>query len=520
MATAHTMYSRRGSVLKKMLIVFAAIFTLVVLVVGAELFQALTAHPTITENYSKRVHDRMLERQRAIFGDGPNEYPRLEAPMTEAYAAYEWVRSQDAERQYDRDDPWPDPGFDMLLGNAKEGNLEYNDGLAEYYEDARTRAIAALYHWRDAGLFDRAAEIAKMERVAVPPSDGPVLEMLLPYLGAARRLNLAQAARLRMAAEAGDDAQAITAFEESLAMSRLTANQGYLICWLVGISMHDLAYEQLTAAIMLHPPTDERWLIAADAAIEREAGDRFPKLADVLENERLATADIVQRSYTKGGRFIPLAHARLIHYGELSSAAQRMVAFGNTRLSNITGRLYIDRDATDAWLDRALELDLAAANATGPDAIAAEREAKAFAQTATARNPIGGIGHDISNSLRSDRARRIRASGTRVQLAIERYRLRHGGAIPQTLDELGQLLPESLRTDPVMLAPWVYEPTPVTIDWQGTPLGQFQRPWPYTLRSAAFPGFEGQVPPIEDHPSYGLLITRPVSVFESTSDGG
>jgi hypothetical protein len=95
-----------------------------------------------------------------------------------------------------------------------------------------------------------------------------------------------------------------------------------------------------------------------------------------------------------------------------------------------------------------------------------------------------------------------------VLLAIERHRLRHG-AIPQTLEALGDLLPESLRTDPFTGQPWDYQPTPMTTRANGEPLEPNDTVWPYTLASRPLPGTTPQRPSEHD-PYEGILITTPV----------
>jgi hypothetical protein len=488
--------TRRGGVLKKLLVTLAILIGVVVLLVGYEAVLAVTSKPAITHNYSQEIHDRGLERQRAHFGDGLNQYPRFEEHMGEVYAANDWLKAQSDALPRDHDNPWPLIDFGIIRGTSEDPYREEGDNIPAYYAQAKQRAIDALDHWRDIGIFDRAADIATIERIAIPPVDGWIIEMLLPHLGASRQLARAQAARMRLAAQAGDHEQVQTAFEENLALARLTADQGFLICWLVGVAISDLSLSELADGLVLHPPTDERWLLDADAAIEREQMGLFPSLQLALENERLAVADIVQRVYTDSGRLMPqkiAGHA----------------IFGDSPLSNITARAYYDRQETDAWLDRAYELSIAAANAKGPDAAAADERAERFLDDIAWNNVVGdNFMIATHRSARTGRARQIRAAGTRVLLAIERHRLRHG-AIPQTLEALGDLLPESLRTDPFTGQPWDYQPTPMTTRANGEPLEPNDTVWPYTLASRPLPGTTPQRPSEHD-PYEGILITTPV----------
>ncbi len=503
--------THRGGILKNLLIALAIIIALVAVLVGVELYLSLTATPTISNNYSQQIHDRSLERQRALLGDGLNQYPRLEEHMKEVYKASDWLKEQSDALPRDYDNPWTLIDFSLLLGVSEDPYRQDNDNIEHYYEQAKQRALDALDHWRDIGIFDRAADIATLERIAIPPENGPILHTLLPYLGASRLLARAQAARMRVAAEAGDYAQVLTAFEENLALGRLTADQGPFICWLVAVAVDALTLNELANSLLLHPPADEQWLIAADAAIEREQFVLYPPLEHVMEYQRLTTADIIQRSYTTSGRFIPLDYARLMGSDYVDSAPAVLLPFGDTKFSNLSGRLFLDRDATDAWFDRAHELATIAANATGLGAIEADRTAKDFIEDHAFFNIIAADGFEVYRMVQTERTRLLSAAGTRVLLAIERYRLKYG-TIPQSLDDLGELLPESLRTDPFTEQPWDYAPTPLTTDYRGNPLDSNQRPWPYTLRSRPLPGAPTPARPLSNDPYQGILITTPVEV--------
>ena len=126
---------------------------------------------------------------------------------------------------------------------------------------------------------------------------------------------------------------------------------------------------------------------------------------------------------------------------------------------------------------------MTAAQATGQDMLAADVRLAGHLATADWRNPVGEAMLDPSRSNDIMRRSAIEVPGTRVMLAIERYRIRNNRRVPQSLDDLGDLLPEELRRDPVTEQEWVYAPTPTTVGWNRRPLDQDQEAWPYTLRS-------------------------------------
>jgi hypothetical protein len=188
-----------------------------------------------------------------------------------------------------------------------------------------------------------------------------------------------------------------------------------------------------------------------------------------------------------------------------------LTPFGDRNLSNIHGRLYMGRRATTIWFDGMFERMIAAADASSADAPTLDAEVSRYWDTADWRNPVAqGSAFQFGTARLVERRRRIQAAGTRVLLAVERYRLYHG-AVPTSLDDLGDLLPEALRTDPYTGQPWQYDPTPTTTTADGAPLLPGNHAWPYTLRSQSLPGFTPNPP--EDRgldPRSGVLITTPI----------
>lgn len=498
---------RRGGILKGMLIATLAVVTIVVIMVGFVLFQAVTAKPTISTNYSTVIHDRNLEAQRAIAGPGLNQFPTFESVMLEIERANEWLAQQNRSMQTDPDDPWAYVSFDQLY-------LVPDEGTPEQFDRARQRARDALDEWRRRGIFERTAELATLERTTRPPTEGGLDNFTIPHLGTSRGLARAQAARAHEAARADDAQQWLTTIEEMFVLGRQVAELGFLIDWLVGIAVSSLAQAALLDTLLLYPIEDDAALERLQMIVEREVFDRPLGLWHVMLNERSFAADFVQRSYTDNGngngRFIPLAHARLI--GEdPTGTATALTPFGDTKLSNAHGMLFLDRRSADTWLDGAWDLIQAAAQASGQDAAAADRALDEYYDTADWRNPIASTNAHFVNVMQGDRRYRIQAAGVLVVLAIERYRLRNDGAVPETLDQLGDLLPEPLRRDPFTEQPWIYEPTPMTSDDDGEALRDGARAWPYTVRSRPLPRYEAEHDWSRTDPYLGILITSPIN---------
>ncbi|MFI4916102.1 MAG: hypothetical protein ACIAS6_06300 [Phycisphaerales bacterium JB060] len=503
--------ARRGGVLARLLIAIAIVLLLAVILASVEVLAAVKAAPRVTTNYGQRTHDRILERQRALHGAGPNQWPRFAEILDKVEEGRNHLDRQNEAYRSAANDPFPVIDFYIIRG-------PYDDpaayGMADYYARARQRGVDVFNHWRDIGVFDASADLPGLHRVVMPADPAPGVESPIEELSLSRSLARALAARMRLAAESGDTAQRLSALEEGAALARIMAGSGTMLGWLTSYAVEPLAVVSFLDDAFLYP-LDDATLAAADAAIERELIDHFPTLADIMANERDAALDHVQRVYTARGRFIPLAHARLSYTYDINQAPDELLPFGDSRLSNLHARMFIDRDAATAWINEAYDLADAAATATGADAAAADTALAANYSAPTWRNPARDIGLKPTQTIQIARRRAIQVAGWRVMLAIERYRLAHDGAPPQTLADLGDLLPNHLRVDPFTGQPWHYEPTPpppATAGWNNQPLGDHQTTWPYTLASRPLPGFETATPPFPNHPNTGVRITSPIEL--------
>lgn len=503
--------SRRGAILAKLGVTIAVVLLALVILVIAEVIAAVNAKPSITVDYGQRIHDRILERQRAARGDGPNQWPRFIEIMELVEAGLNDFAQRNEAYQPDANDPFPVIDFSIIRGPYDDPAAYGMADLGVYYAEARQRGIEALDHWRDIGVFEASADLPDLHPIVMPADEAPAVESPFEELRLSRALARAIGARMRLAAETGDTAGRMRAFEEGAALARILADSGSLLGWLTANAIESLAVHCFMQDAYLFP-IDDATLAAADAVIRRELVDSYATLADAMANERDAALDHVQRVYTASGRFIPLAHARLCYTYDINDAPEELLPLGDTGLSNVHSRLFIDRDAATAWINDAYDLADAAATATGTDAVAGDTALKAHYAAPTWRNPACDISLEPHRIIEMARRRDIQIAGWRVMLAIERYRLAHDGNPPATLADLGDLLPESLRTDPFTGQPWRYEPIAQTTGWNNQPLGVHEVALPYTLASRPLPGFETATPEFFNHPDTGVLITMPVEL--------
>ncbi len=511
----HKPVSRRGGILAKLVISIAIVVLVIVILAIAELLAAVNATPSITTNYGQRIHDRILERQRDLRGDGLNQWPRFAEIMEKVEEGRNDLTNRNETFQPVADDPFTYIDFWIIRGPRDEPSAYGVSAVAGHYARARQRGIEALDHWHDIGVFDASADLPDLHRIVMPVDEAPAVESPIDELGLSRALARALVARMRLASESGEHAERVLVLEQGAALARIMADSGSLLGWLTAYGVEALMVDCFLHDVYLFP-TNDASLAAADAAIERELADAYPTLADVMANERDAALDHVQRVYTATGRFIPLAHARLCFTYDISDAPEELLPLGDSKFSNIHSRLFIDRDAATAWINEAYDLADAAATATatatGTDAIAADIALNAHYTAPTWRNPAKDIGLEPNRIIESGRRRNIQVAGGRVMLAIERYRLAHDGTPPATLADLGDLLPQTLRTDPFTGQPWLYEPTASTTGWNNRSLDAHEVAWPYTLASRPLPGFETATPKFFNHPDTGVLITMPIEL--------
>lgn len=214
------------------------------------------------------------------------------------------------------------------------------------------------------------------------------------------------------------------------------------------------------------PARDDAWLESLDNRIQRFRA-RFAPATHVIMGDRFTTLDSLSRMHTAGGRLDRRGSRQW-------DGVMDAVGFDQSRYR---GPL----EDSLAWLDRFTEAADASARATGANI----PQADAALESAHAAFVDLGIGPgerwpalmitltEYAQPIAWERHTRIAAAGTRVVLAIERYRLANGQP-PASLVELGDLLSDGLEVDPVTEQPWEYR----RIDER------------YTLASRMLPGYE------------------------------
>ncbi|MDX2131383.1 MAG: hypothetical protein SFY69_04960 [Planctomycetota bacterium] len=339
------------------------------------------------------------------------------------------------------------PSFGALYDRSVSGQAHVD----ERNERGRVLAIDLLGQYRAAGVFDKLDEMATrpfaVRPITLPPG-APSLGMLLPELGVAREFARINAGRMTLALADEDEREWVSAYESSLAMSRILKSQILLLDWLVAFAIEALAFERLKDFVASRP--DAGTVQAAEGAFVRQQS-HLPS-SSMIEGERLVQQDTIAWVFEDPSR------VRL----ERWSRPLKAISFGSHLPS---GRLGTYRSNL-----RAMDLRFAVLRGkieTEPHertALAPADETNLLLMALLAPTPDRLIAPSTMAALHR--------RATRIMLALERSRLATG-AYPATLAELDGLDADTLR-DP----------------WSGKTLGYRREGGGYVLYSAAADGVD------------------------------
>lgn len=435
-------------------------------------------------NYAQRLFEESLARQRAVMGETANDWTAFQDVMARLEPFLE--QNAQGDREAMRNEPDNDAaglGMTTIYKIAREENRRN-------YEAERQRALSMLHELREAGMFEITGELPSIA-VSMPPLENEPLDFTIhKFASRARALARIQFARMRVAE--GDDAERLAALSETLALARLVAWNGSILDWLVGKSMAQEATGEFLLSLLLYPATSDEALEQADRLIALEGIQRPPSFDLALLAGKYSVLDLIERTHDRNGRFVR---------NDVSESALMWVDESEFEAP------FASRDELSAWMDDLCARIQAAADATGEQAIGVFDSVRDLYESHP-NSPLAEFAPP-PNIVLIEQDTRIDLIGARVVIAVERYRLRHDGTLPDSLEDLGPLLPEEVRTDPLSRTPWVYAAAPMTADVENRPLGQGAVAWPYSLRSAPLPGLE----PAAHHrlnPNRGVPITRSI----------
>ena len=182
------MHLRSGRVLIRLLLLLAVAVGVGVLLACVEVFGALGARPAVTTDYGQRIHDDIMERQRAVHGEGSNQWPRFARILDHVKPGERDLQRRSDALRPDPNDPYAYVGFDLILAPYDDPYREDSAQDGVFYERARQRGIEALNAWRAMGIFEHTPDLPELERVVLPPISRPAVEQSHPELGLTRHL--------------------------------------------------------------------------------------------------------------------------------------------------------------------------------------------------------------------------------------------------------------------------------------------------------------------------------------------
>ena len=326
------------------------------------------------------------------------------------------------------------PGLGVAVGFDKD--YSPRDRLAFHGPDAEAPTM-------DASPRSRAEQLAEEWLIGV----------LLPHLGPMRKSARLLAVDTRYAVVQGDAPRVVANLQAMLGLARQSAEPPFLINALVGISIHNLACEELQNVLAKHPDA------LSDTQLQ-QLSHRFaafsPRAMTRIDGERMFMYDTLQRMYTDDG------HGN----GRVTNEGMRLMGYmGFTLGSNSPEQPWLASAVGNAAMPASLLVIASRKDMREKyDGLMSQLESD-YAQPMR-EHPANSWEGVFENSTLRERMRypllyqlmpaldairrtvgrsEAQQEGALIALALELYRREHGGW-PETLDAL---VPKFLPTLPV-----------------------------------------------------------------------
>jgi len=318
------------------------------------------------------------------------------------------------------------------------------------------REREAILRLREAGVFEKSTRFAdSAPGLARRQHSGMLIGLLLPELSTARQFAQARLASATFALEEGDHAEAAQAYREIFAIAHTLGLQETLISWLVDVAISTMALNELRAVLNEHD-FDEPFLHSILDALNRY---EMPPVAHALESERIAFLDTVQWMFSDNGEgdgyLLPSGSQQLTGIMGAPMADPGMPAFVTAFFARF--QLATRAETVTAYHDMMDDI-IAAANKprTEREGALDAHEAALDAMARDRRNIlIAALMPAVARVIDSDHIARVMFEGTRLFVAVELFRARHG-RLPESLDDLTPDILPQLPADLTHGGPFVY----------------------------------------------------------------
>lgn len=429
--------SRKKKPVYRLRNVILAIVLLIGLAIGREVYLALTATPGSSENFPAKVAALIEESQ-------PPGVPPESPDAFEILSRVIPIES-DMHAPYRAGPQLPNGHYpiDYTALRGPQSRKFYGAALETIQANSR-KMIEDLRATEFYSLLDEAA--AARRAVRPTPLSGDVIGFLLPHLGKYRNLARLNSARMYLAHQSGDESELARAFEHGLAPGRVAGHGSFLIEYLVGVAIHALMVSELREELV-ERPVSEQTLLKLLAVMDRQ---ELPSMRWAIEGERLGTLDTIQWTHTDDGKGSGrLIVSKVSSLGPMLASGDNILeGAGAWRILNIAGAAFPSKAAS---VRRANEFyDAAQAAIALPhyqrNTASADLEAMAEAipkRYILLRMMLPAWGKAIQSMDQIE----CQWQGTKVMLAIEIYRQRHGRP-PASLDELVPGILPHLPKDP------------------------------------------------------------------------
>ncbi len=309
------------------------------------------------------------------------------------------------------------------------------DGTTD--ESNRLRVEAAFEYLRMHGAFDATVCLPQLEGALrdYDPST-PLIAVLMPELGATRSMTRFQTLRLDKAIVANDVNAATAAVRESLAASRILAQQGGMFDTLVSLAARQMLAKQITRRAVCGDLSPQ----LADALLVELLHDRHSySLVRAVSSERLTVLDTLQHVYTDDGTGDGYAIVHeILRLQDPESNPSRWV--------NISGPFLASRKVVEAEVNAYFDCLTAAADMPFQQRIGLDLNPQRSLGDSINYIVLELLSMDLAKAARTRDQSEASYNAALIACAAEVFRGRHG-QYPATLADLKDLLPPSATKD-------------------------------------------------------------------------
>lgn len=330
-------------------------------------------------------------------------------------------------------------------------NADIDNVLAGTATAAENRSVELQYNYLVAsGAFEATAVLPQLTGALrdYPPQQ-PLIATLLPEIGGTRAMVRFQTYRLMLALQRDDTPSAVASLRESLAATRILAQQGLLLDVRLELAARKLLCDQITRSVScghVSPDTARELL-----AVLIEFSDQYP-LSRTLGIEQNFALDLVQYTYTNDGS----DDGRMISQRvvELADPQAKPSAWINTAGFFTASRKSVEDDIKTRFANRAAIAALPFHQRRGQnmDKTRGLHESFSYALVDIMLPDVHTVCATADQSTLSYRT-------SMIACALLVYHEQHD-AYPTSLAELSPLLPADALLDPFAhQGAFVYQPT-------------------------------------------------------------